>query len=110
MAQDLVDMGVMTRADASKSRLAHTLSSSIGGRSPAPVVTALDIEWGTTVLLCSDGLTNHVSDDRIRDRLHSMKSAKQVCEDLLKEALDEGGSDNITVVVARALPENHLSS
>ena len=104
MAQDLVDLGVMTRADASKTRLAHTLSSSIGGRSPAPVVSALDIEWGTTVLLCSDGLTNHISDDRIRDRLSSMKSAKQVCEDLLKEALDEGGSDNITVVVARALP------
>jgi serine/threonine protein phosphatase PrpC len=104
MAQDLVDMGVMSRADASKSRLAHTLSSSIGGRSPAPVVTALDIEWGTTVLLCSDGLTNHVSDDRIRDRLRSMESAKQVGEDLLKEALDGGGSDNITVIVGRALP------
>ena len=104
MAQDLVDLGVMNRADASKSRLAHTLSSSIGGRSPAPVVTALDITWGTTVLLCSDGLTNHVSDDRIRDRLRSMESAKQVCEDLLNEALEGGGSDNITVVVARALP------
>jgi protein phosphatase len=104
MAQDLVDMGVMTGAAASKTRLAHTLTSSIGGRSPAPVVAALDIEWGTTVLLCSDGLTNHVSDDRIRDRLRSMKSAKQVCEDLLKEALDAGGSDNITVVVGRALP------
>jgi len=110
MAQDLVDLGVMTRADASKTRLAHTLSSSIGGRSPAPVVTALDIEWGTTVLLCSDGLTNHVSDDRIRDRLRSMKSAKQVCEDLLQEALDDGGSDNISVVVGRALPGKELSS
>jgi protein phosphatase len=105
MAQDLVDMGVMSRVDASKTKLAHTLSSSIGGRSPAPVVTALDIEWGTTVLLCSDGLTNHVPDDHIRDRLRSMKSAKQVCEDLLKDGLDGGGSDNITVVVGRALPD-----
>jgi serine/threonine protein phosphatase PrpC len=104
MAQDLVDLGVMTRAAASKTKLAHTLSSAIGGRSPAPVVTALDIEWGTTVLLCSDGLTNHVSDERLRDRLRSMRSAKQVCEDLLKEALDGGGSDNITIVVGRALP------
>jgi serine/threonine protein phosphatase PrpC len=33
-----------------------------------------------------------------------MTSAKQVCEDLLKEALEGGGSDNITVVVGRALP------
>ena len=104
MAEDLVDLGVLTRADASKTRLAHTLSSSIGGRSPAPVVTALAIEWGTTVMLCSDGLTKHVSDERIRERLRSMTSAKQACEDLLAEALDGGGTDNITMIVARALP------
>jgi PPM family protein phosphatase len=104
MAQELIDLGVMSRAAASNTRLAHTLSSSIGGRSPAPVVSRLDITWGNVVLLCSDGLTNHVSDQRIRDRLRSMKSAKQVCKDLLKEALDGGGSDNITIVVARALP------
>jgi serine/threonine protein phosphatase PrpC len=104
MAQDLVDLGVMSRADASKTRLAHTLSSSIGGRNPAPVVTALTVDWGNVALLCSDGLTNHVSDERIRDMLSSMKSAKQTCEDLLKEALEGGGTDNITLIVARALP------
>jgi serine/threonine protein phosphatase PrpC len=104
MAQELIDLGVMTRAAASSSRLAHTLSSSIGGRTPAPVVTRLDITWGNTVLLCSDGLTNHVSDERIRDRLRSMTSARQACEDLLEEALEGGGSDNITIIVGRAVP------
>ena len=59
--------------------------------------------WGQVLLLCSDGLTRHVSDDRIRDVLRSMTSAKQACEDLLQEALDGGGSDNITIVVARAV-------
>jgi len=34
-----------------------------------------------------------------------MTSAKQVCEDLLQEALDGGGTDNITLIVARALPD-----
>ena len=33
-----------------------------------------------------------------------MTSAKQVCEDLLEEALEGGGTDNITMIVARALP------
>ncbi|MEA2724284.1 MAG: family protein phosphatase, partial [Gemmatimonadales bacterium] len=89
---------------ASQSRLAHTLSSAIGGRNPAPVVTRLEVTWGNVALLCSDGLTNHVSDERIRDLLRSMSSAKQVCQDLVKEALAGGGSDNITVIVARALP------
>jgi protein phosphatase len=102
MAQELVDMGVMTRAAAANTRLAHTLSSSIGGRNPAPVVTRLDIAWGNTALLCSDGLTNHVTDQRIQERLRSMTSAQQVCEDLLNEALEGGGSDNITIIVAKA--------
>lgn len=103
MAEELVDLGVMTRADASDSRLSHTLSSSIGGRQTAPVVTGFDQNWGNVLLLCSDGLTNHVSDERIRERLRSMTSARQACEDLVQEALEGGGSDNITVIVGRAL-------
>jgi len=67
------------------------------------VVTGIDMSWGHVVLLCSDGLTNHVSDERIRERLRSMTSAKQACEDLLQEALEGGGSDNITVIIGRAL-------
>jgi len=104
MAQELIDLGVLTRADAASTRYARTLSSSLGGRQTDPVVSRFDMSWGTVVLLCSDGLTAHVSDDRIRERLRSMTSAKQVCEDLLREALEGGGSDNITIIVGRALP------
>jgi protein phosphatase len=52
-------------------------------------------------LLCSDGLTKHVSDERIHERLSSITSARSACEDLLQDALDAGGTDNITVVVGR---------
>jgi protein phosphatase len=103
MAQDLIDIGVLTRADAANSRLAHTLSSSIGGRQTAPVVTRMEQEWGNIGLLCSDGLTRHVSDERIRERLRTMQSARQVCEDLLQDALDGGGTDNITILVGRSI-------
>ena len=68
-----------------------------------PVVTPLDMTWGTVVLLCSDGLTAHVPDDRIRERLRTRASAKQVAEDLLHDALDAGGTDNVTIIVGRAL-------
>jgi protein phosphatase len=101
MAQELVDLGVLTRTDASESRLAHALSSSLGGRQTTPVVTRFHMDWSTVVLLCSDGLTKHVSDQRIRERLQSMTSAQQVCEDLLEDALEGGGTDNITIVVGR---------
>jgi protein phosphatase len=104
MAQELIDLGVLTGPEAAPTRLAHTLSSSLGGRQSDPVVTRLDMTWGTVLLLCSDGLTTHVGDDRIRERLRTMTSAKQVCEDLLQDALDGGGSDNITIIVGRALP------
>jgi PPM family protein phosphatase len=104
MAQELVDLGVMKPEEAQKTRLAHTLSSAIGGRNTEPVITRREAKWGNVALLCSDGLTRHVSDERIRERLRTMNSSRQVCEDLLKDALDEGGSDNITIIVARALP------
>jgi serine/threonine protein phosphatase PrpC len=57
-------------------------------------------------LLCSDGLTKHVSDERIADRLANMTSAKQVCEQLLADALEDGGSDNITIIVGRQVPKD----
>lgn len=104
MAQELADQGVFTSAVAVKSPLAHILSSSIGGPQSAPVVTRIQNAWGNVHLLCSDGLTKHVSDERIAERLGAMQSARQVCEDLLQDALDGGGTDNVTVVVGRAVP------
>jgi serine/threonine protein phosphatase PrpC len=101
MAQELIDLGVITRTDAAGTRLANSLSSSLGGRQTEPVVTRFDMNWNTVVLLCSDGLTRHVSDEQIRNRLSSMTSAQQVCEDLLQDALEAGGTDNITIIVGR---------
>ena len=104
MAQDLVEQGVFTRADAERSRFAHVLSSAIGGHSTVPQVTRLKADWRNVHLLCSDGLTRHVSDERIREVLGGMTSAKQACETLLADALAGGGSDNITIIVGRAVP------
>ena len=103
MAQEMVDLGVMKAEDAAGTRLAHTLTSSIGGRQTDPKITRFDMAWGHVLLLCSDGLTRHVSDDRLRDVLRSMTNARQACEDLLREALDGGGSDNITILVGRTV-------
>ncbi len=105
VAQDLIDGGVLTRADASNSRLANILSSAIGGPQAAPVVTRLQSDWLNVHLLCTDGLTKHVSDERIKERLASMTSAQQVCEALLEDALEDGGRDNITIIVGRTVPK-----
>jgi serine/threonine protein phosphatase PrpC len=106
IAQELLDKGVFTRADAARSGFANVLSSSIGGQQTAPVVTRLEGRWGDVNLMCSDGLTKHVSDEQIAERLSTMTSANQVCEQLLQDALDGGGTDNITIIVGRTIPRD----
>jgi protein phosphatase len=106
LAEELVDRGVMSRTAAEKTRWAHVLSSAVGGEQAVPVVTRVTRDWGNVILLCSDGLTKHVSDERIREHLMVMKSARQVTEDLMREALDAGGRDNVTVLVGRTLPRS----
>lgn len=110
MAQELVDQGVLKRTDAFQTRWANVLSSSIGGKQSAPVVTRVQHRIGHVHLMCSDGLTKHVSDDRIREILGSMTSARQAAETLLQAALDGGGTDNITIIVGRALTGRGESS
>lgn len=105
IAQDLVDQGVFTRADGARSRFANVLSSAIGGAHALPVVTRMKADWRNVHLLCSDGLTKHVSDEKIAARLREMTSARQVCEQLRDDALEDGGSDNITIIVGRAMPK-----
>jgi serine/threonine protein phosphatase PrpC len=104
MAQHLVEAGAMTETAAQGSRLAHVLTSALGGDDAEPVVTRIDNDWDSAHLLCSDGLTKHVSDARITEILDSMTTAKQAAEQLLDEALEAGGSDNITIIVGRFAP------
>lgn len=103
MAQELVDQGVMTRSVAFNSRWANVLSSSIGGQQTAPMVTRLPSDWQNVHLLCSDGLTKHVTDEQITERLRTMTSSKQAAEALLQDALEGGGTDNITIIVGRVV-------
>jgi protein phosphatase len=104
IAQDLIDSGVMSRTVAERSRWASVLSSAIGSGQAAPVVTRVERDRGTVILLCSDGLIRHVSDERIAETLGAMTTSRQAAEQLVQAALDGGGSDNITVVVGRTLP------
>jgi serine/threonine protein phosphatase PrpC len=103
LAQELVERGALPRNLAKTSPLSHVLSSAIGARDVLPEVTRVDVrERGCVILVCTDGLTKHVSDAEIAEHLGAMESAEQVCGALLQLALDRGGLDNITLVVGRA--------
>jgi protein phosphatase len=103
LAQELVDARVLTQTDAHRSRWANVLSSAIGGDEAAPTVTRITRDWGSVLLLCSDGLTKHVSDERIKEHLANLTSSRQAAEQLLQDALDDGGTDNITIVIGRTV-------
>ena len=103
IAQELLDQGVFTRAMAARSQYSNVLSSAIGGDAATPVVTRLRSDWDTTHLLCTDGLTKHVPDELIRERLATMTSAKQACEQLLADALAAGGTDNVSIIIGRSV-------
>jgi protein phosphatase len=61
----------------------------------------MDIIDGDVFLLCSDGLSNEVSESAIEQALLPGNCA-QACDALIEQALARGGSDNITAVVVRA--------
>ena len=104
VAQDLVDKGILKAEQAQASPLGSVLASAIGGGSATPEVSRLDIhERGSVLLLCSDGLTKHVTDAEIAERAGAMRSSEQLCRSLLALALERGGTDNVTILSGRAL-------
>lgn len=58
-----------------------------------------EIEPGDQVLLCSDGLTNKVEDETLKEMLTALSSAEEKAEQLVQLANDNGGEDNITVAL-----------
>lgn len=105
LAQEMIDRGALTPERAHNSPLNHVLSSAIGADDAVPVISRVDVsKRGCITLVCSDGLTKHVSDDEIAAECARMTSSEQLCNALLELALERGGSDNITIVCGRALP------
>ena len=101
-AQMLVDAGQLSASDATTSRFRHMLVNVLGGTAEDVEVDVevLRLENGDRLLLCTDGLTDCVTDDTIAATLAGSLPSKAVCERLLELALEGGGRDNITAIVA----------
>ncbi|MEP7381147.1 MAG: protein phosphatase 2C domain-containing protein [Gemmatimonadota bacterium] len=102
--QYLLESGAMTEAQVATSPMGRTLASAVGSAEVHPSVGLIDLEPGDHLLLCSDGLTKHVSNEDLAQLLAGADSAQQACESLVSAALAGGGTDNISVVVARCGP------
>jgi protein phosphatase len=100
-AQMMVESGALTPAGAEASHLKHVLWSALGSQEAVPEVMVTDVTRRGIVLLCTDGLTTHVSELEIKSYLASCTSAEATCRALIDLALARGGHDNVTVVIAR---------
>lgn len=101
--QELVDAGILTAAEAAVHPARNIITRSLGMPASLTVdVWVVPIEPEQTFLLCSDGLTNEVSDPEIADALESPDDPQSIAERLVHAANDHGGQDNITVIVLAA--------
>lgn len=98
----MVSLGAWTEEQAAKSVPGATLTSAVGGSQLEPVVGLIDLEPGDSLMLCTDGLVRHLSDERISDVLSEDTTSEAMVRTMVQEALDAGGRDNISVIIARA--------
>jgi len=99
--QRLVDSGRITPEEAAVHPRRSVLMRVLGDVDAAPEIDTmvLDTRPGDRWLLCSDGLSSYVSDDKILAALKSNPHSRDAATRLVKESLDQGAPDNVTVVV-----------
>ncbi|AFZ17733.1 Stp1/IreP family PP2C-type Ser/Thr phosphatase [Allocoleopsis franciscana] len=86
----------------------HVLSQCLGRKDLQPIeVYPLEVQPGDRLLLCSDGLTEELSDDLITSHLQPGLSKDQSSTKLIEAAKEKGGRDNITVVIVEINETGH---
>ncbi|MDR3621540.1 MAG: protein phosphatase 2C domain-containing protein [Paludisphaera borealis] len=102
VAQALADAGQIKEEEVRQHARRNTLTNYLGGHRGKikADVRWLRIEDGDQILLCSDGLSDMVEDPAIAASLARREPSQQAAQTLLDMALDNGGRDNITIIVA----------
>ena len=104
-----VARGLMTREEAARSDMRNVLSRALGIGPEVDVdMEELTVSEGDRLVLCSDGLSELVSEDEILSEVQSSNRPDMVCDELVNLANQRGGEDNITVIVAYLHRENLL--
>lgn len=89
----------------------NVITRALGTHSQAiPDIGIVPIRPDDIYLLCTDGLTDLVSDTEISSLLSSKKNLQETCESLVSSALEKGGNDNITVLMVKILYRHETSN
>jgi protein phosphatase len=101
--QDRMDHGILTADEAKSHPDRHILSRAIGHKpevEPEVRMGPIDLKPGASLLLCSDGLCDVVTDEEIGDVVLT-RPPQEACQALIRLANQRGGPDNITVMICR---------
>jgi serine/threonine protein phosphatase PrpC len=98
--QTLIDRGVLSEDDARHHPQKSLITQSVQGMDFTTARSTLAIQPGDRFLLCSDGLSDIVTDHSIARALQAHPDVQQIAEQLVKLALQAGAPDNVTVIVA----------
>ncbi|WP_416826898.1 Stp1/IreP family PP2C-type Ser/Thr phosphatase [Ectobacillus polymachus] len=102
LVNELVRYGEITKEDAEIHPRRHVLLRALGTEKTANLDSkTLILEQGDQLLLCSDGLSNKVSEEEMKQILVSDLDLQGKGEELVKKANDMGGEDNITLVIVQ---------
>ena len=100
LVSELVRAGELSEEEAERHPQRSVITRALGTEGDVQVDTfTVDGAPGDVVLLCSDGLTEMLADERIAAILASESEPKSACERLVAEANEQGGRDNITAIV-----------
>lgn len=100
LVNELIKRGELSAEDAKNYPQKNMITRSLGISSDADADIAVnDSEPGDLLVLCTDGLTNMVSDSEMKTVLENSKSLEEKCEELIRMANKAGGLDNITVLL-----------
>ena len=108
LVADMVRSGALRRDQVAEHELRHTITNVVGGPELGVKVEAraLEVRDGDRLLLCSDGLTEMVTNDAIAATLDAEPAPEAAAKKLLAQANDGEASDNITLIVVRFEPLN----
>jgi serine/threonine protein phosphatase PrpC len=99
--QILIDSGALKPEDAAKNPMKNVVLQAMGQSAEVKVaIGRLELRRGDRLLLCSDGLSNKVTDEEMKEALGSGAALDEATKKLIALANERGGDDNITVVVA----------
>lgn len=103
LAEQLVADGIVNSIDETNSRFRRTLVNCLGGIFEDVQVDTchVPLQDNDQLLLCTDGLTDMVSETDVAEILAATTPAQETCQSLIDAALSNGGKDNVTVVIAR---------